>query len=129
MKGIGGLITGGVWKAAPVGEQPSLTLVCRQVMQLPSGDRHFIGHALQNGEGRAGTAGAKFDVESLQGVTASGRVYERSGRQSHDSDAGYVWRACARINAAHEWTDVTAAVWAAHLEACKRAAEGEGERP
>ena len=129
MKGIGGLITGGVWKAAPVGEQPSLTLVCWQVMQLPSGDRHFIGYGLQNEKGRAGAAGATFDVESLRGVTASGPVYELSGRQGHDSDAGYVWRACARINAAHEWTHVTAAGRAAHLEACTRAAEDERERP
>ncbi|MBA3597987.1 MAG: hypothetical protein H0W40_11525 [Methylibium sp.] len=127
MKDVLGLNIGGVWRTAPVGEQPSLTLARWQVMQLPHGERHLVGYALQNREGRVSSAVATLDAASLRGVTATGRVYALSGRPGHDSDAEYTWRAWARINAAHEWTDVTAEVWAAHLEACKRPDEGEGE--
>lgn len=129
MNGILGLITGGVWKTAPVSEQPSLTLARWQVMQLPDGDRHLVGYALQNMEGRASSAVATFDAALLRGVTSSGRVYELSGAPGHDSDAEYVWRAWARINEAPEWTDVTAEVWATHFEACKRPTGNEGELP
>ena len=118
-------MSGDVWKTAPVNEQPSLTLVRWQVMQLPNGDRHFVGYAVENKEGRASTAVATFDATSLKCVTASGRVYKLSGRPGHDGDAEYVWQAWRRINDAPDWTDITAQVWAAHVEARKPAAESD----
>ena len=124
MDKILGFIAGGVWRTAPVGEQPSLTLVRWQVVQLKNGDRHFVGHAVQNREGRASTAVQTFDPSSMRGSTKSGRVYELGGAPGYDSDAEYVWRAWSRINEAPDWTDVTSEVWAAHLEACRRNSGG-----
>ena len=125
MQDILDFMSGGVWKTVRVHEQPSLTLVRWQVMQLPNGDRHFVGYAVENKEGRASTAVTTFDATSLKGVTASGRVYKLSGRPGHDGDAENVWHAWTRIKEAPEWTDITAEVWAAHVEARKPAAESD----
>lgn len=123
---LGFISGGGIWTTPSVDEQPSLTLVRWQVMQLPTGERHFVGLAVENREGRVSTAVSTFDAASLRGITKSGRVYQLSGRPGHDGDAEYVWRAWARINQATEWADATAEVWAAHT-AAGRAGHGEDE--
>ena len=111
------LVTGGVWATAPVAEQPSLTLTQWQVLQLPNGERHFAGWAIQNREGRASSAIQVFDTASLRGITRSRRVYQLQGPSGCDDDADHVWRTWARINSQPEWVDVSGEVWAAYLDA------------
>lgn len=110
-------ISGGVWATYPVTEQPSLTLTQWQVLQLPNGERHFAGWAVQNREGRASSAIQIFDAASLRGISRSRRVYQLQGAPGCDDDAEHVWRTWARINCQPEWVDVSAAVWATHLNA------------
>lgn len=110
-------VSGGTWATCPVTEQPSLTLTQWQVLQLPSGERHFAGWAVQNREGRASSAIQIFDAANLRGITRSRRVYQLQGAPGCDDDAEHVWRTWARINSQPEWVDVSAAVWASHLEA------------
>ena len=112
---------GSVWKARPVTAQPSLTLVQWQVLQLPGGARHFSGWALENRDGRASSAIQTFDAASLRGITRSERVYQLQGPPGWHEDGDYVWRSWARINGQPEWVDVSAEVWAAHLEATRGA--------
>lgn len=109
--------TGGIWATHQVTEQPTLTLTQWQVLQLPNGERHFVGWAIQNREGRASSAIGVFDVASLRGITRSQRVYQLQGRSGCDDDADHVWRTWACINSQPEWVDVSGEVWAAHLEA------------
>ncbi|WP_448170639.1 hypothetical protein [Rhizobacter fulvus] len=106
-------VTGGVWKVANVTQQPSLTLVEWQVLELPNGNRHFSGWAVENREGRASSVIRTFDASLMKGVTASGRVYQLKGPPGEHSDAIYVWEKWARINSAQSWTDVSVEVWAA----------------
>ena len=115
---IAHLLNGGVWRVAAVSQQPSLTLVRWQVLQLPSGRRHFAGWAVQNREGRASTAIVEFDAASMCGVTASGRVYQLDGPPGEDSEGTYVWQAWSRINDELVWADVSKEVWA-----CKSASD------
>lgn len=120
------LITdGSVWKVRPVTAQPSLTLVQWQVLQLPGGARHFSGWALENREGRASSAIQTFDAASLRGITRSERVYQLQGPPGWHDDGDYVWRSWTRINSQPEWVDVSAEVWAAHLEATRGGGQSE----
>jgi len=109
-------VSGGTWATYTVTEQPSLTLTQWQVLQLPNGERHFAGWAVQNREGRASSAIQIFDAANLRGITRSRRVYQLQGAPGCDDDAEHVWRTWARINAQPEWADVSVEVWAAHLE-------------
>lgn len=104
-----------VWTTTPVEAQPSLTLVNWQVMQLPDGDRHFVGYAPQNREGRTSSAIVEMDLERLQGVTSTGRVYQLIGPSGWNTDAEYVWRRWVVINQVTQWEDVSKEVWSAHL--------------
>jgi hypothetical protein len=104
-----------VWATVPVSDQPELTLVNWQVLQLPDGDRHFVGYVVENREGRVSSPIVKFDPASLRGITKTRRVYQLRGLPDVDSDGEYVWRAWIRINDVADWTDVTADVWDAHL--------------
>ena len=108
-----------VWSVEGITEQPQLTLVQWQVMCVPNGDRHFVGYATANREGRASSAIRRFDVALLRGITRSGRVYQLSGRPGWNSDAEYTWHRWAARDEVTDWTDVTAEVWSAH-ELAKR---------
>jgi hypothetical protein len=104
-----------VWTTTPVDAQPSLTLVNWQVMQLPDGDRHFVGYSPQNREGRTSSAIVEMDLERLQGVTSTGRVYQLIGTPGWNTDAEYVWRRWIAINDVPQWEDVSKEVWSDHL--------------
>ena len=110
-------ITGGVWATYPVTEQPSLTLTQWQVLQRPNGERHFVGWAVQNREGRVSSVIQIFDAASLRGITRSRRVYQLQGPPGCDDDAEHVWSTWTRINSEPEWVGISAEVWAAHLNA------------
>lgn len=100
------------WLIAPVEDEPETSLAQWQVMELPNGDRHFVGYAVEDREGRASSAVVVLDTATMCGVTASGRVYRLQGRPGYHADAEYTWRRWARINGASEWKDVSAEVWA-----------------
>lgn len=104
----------GVWQVAPVAAQSHVVLVRWQVMQLPSGERMFVGYAANIGEGRTSSAVVTFDVVALRGVTKSGRVYELEGPPGYDEDALHVWLAWLDINHHADWTEVTQSVWEEH---------------
>lgn len=110
------LAAGGVWRVASVSQQPSLTLVRWKIFQLANDERHFCGWAVQNREGRASTAIQAFDVSSMRGQTASGRVYQLYGPPGEDSEGLHVWNTWARINSAESWTDVSREVWKRHQQ-------------
>src|SRR5687767_11445644 len=101
-----------VWTIAPVADQPEATLTDWQVMELPNGDRHLVGYAVEEREGRASSAVDTFDLAAMRAVTSSGRVYQLKGRPGWNKDAEYVWKRWLRINEAASFVDVTASVWA-----------------
>ena len=55
------LIETSVWQATPLSERPVIELERWQVMQLPNGDRHFVGWNMTEGEGRASSKIVEFD--------------------------------------------------------------------
>lgn len=106
-----------IWSVNPVADEPETQLAAWQVMEVPDGSRHLVGYALNAREGRVSTAVQQFDAERLRAVTRSGRVYELVGRPGCDSDADYVWALWRSLNKVEAFTDVTEAVWAAHVVA------------
>lgn len=104
-----------VWRTRPIEEQGSLTLQSWRVVELLNGNRHLVGYCLENLEGRVSSTIQAFDPESLRAVTGSGRVYTLRGRPGANADAEYVWNRWVAVNAASEWTDVSASVWNEHL--------------
>jgi hypothetical protein len=101
------LVSGGIWRTAPVSQSPQIVLESWTIRQLANGDRHFVGWNCTDHEGRASSKIVTFDPTSLRGVTRSGRVYELRGRPGHDRDAEHVWASWLRINGKPAWTDVT----------------------
>lgn len=102
-----------VWTIASVEDEPETTLTNWQVLELPNGDRHLVGYAVEDREGRVSSSVQAFDRESLCAVTSSGRVYRLKGRPGVDKDAECVWRTWARINQALQFTDISSAIWTA----------------
>ena len=106
------LIESSVWSVAPVSEQPEIDLEAWQVMQLPNGDRHFVGWNSTDREGRASSTILAFDAGTCRGRTRSGRVYQLCGRTGHDGDGLHTWQRWMRMNGATACVDVSAEVQA-----------------
>lgn len=87
-----------VWKVGNITQEPEVVLIQWSVLQLPCGDRHFVGWNLILGEGRVSSAIQEFDKTTLTGKTRSGRIYKLDGPSGHNNDAQYVWAAWCRIN-------------------------------
>jgi len=104
-----------IWRTSPVSKQSSLTLESWKVLELPDGDRHLVGHCVENREGRVSSVVRKIDLSSLRAVTGRGRVYALRGRPGGNLDAEYVWQRWVELNAVSSWTDVTESVWEEHL--------------
>ena len=102
-----------VWTVAPVTLQPSITLLDWQVMQLDNGDRHLVGYARENSEGRVSMGVVAFDFATPRAVTSSGSMYQLKGPPGRDRDAVYTWHRWVDINAAGRFDDVTHEVWQA----------------
>lgn len=110
-----------VWTIAEVSDEPETTLTNWQVIELPNGDRHLVGYAIEAREGRVSSFVEFFDQASLRAVTSSGRTYQLEGRPGIDRDGEYVWRRWARINHATEFKDVSAEVWERRIaEQCRQ---------
>jgi len=104
------IIQASVWSATPVSARPEIELQCWQVMQLPNGNRHFVGWNATEGEGRASSRIVAFDAATARGRTSSGRVHELSGRTGRDGDGLHTWGRWMRINSVTDFTDVSAEV-------------------
>lgn len=109
---IEAIIEASVWSATPVADQPEIELARWQVMQLPNGDRHFVGWNATEGEGRASSKIVEFDPLTRRGRTTSGRVYQLRGQTGHDGDGSHTWGRWMRNNGAVAFEDVSAAVQA-----------------
>lgn len=101
------IIETSVWSASSLTEVPEIELTRWQVMQLPHGDRHFVGWNATEREGRASSKIVEFDATTRRGRTRSGRVYQLRGRAGHDGDGAYTWGRWMKLNAATECTDVS----------------------
>lgn len=104
-----------LWLTTPVTQQPSLTLKDWSVIELPDGERHFVGYCVENCEGRVSSPIKSVDPHTLRGSTSTGRVYQLRGEPGHHSDAQYVlsnWLAMYKLCT---WTDLSDALWLVHL--------------
>ena len=81
-------------------------------MQLPNGERHFIGWNVTEREGRVSSKIVEFDAVTRRGRTGSGRFYQLRGRSCHDGDGVYTWERWMKFNNAVACTDVSAEVQA-----------------
>jgi hypothetical protein len=84
-------------------------------MQLPDGERHFIGYCLENNEGRVSSPVLDLVKETLLATTSTGRIYLLSGAPGHNSDAMYVWDQWIKIYSIESWSDITDSVWNEHI--------------
>lgn len=105
------------WAIRPVNEQPELTLDPWSIYELPDGDRHFVGWVIENQAGRVSSRIDEFDVKTMCGVTATGRVYNLRGHPAGSCDAEYTWHLWRGINDVETFVDVSSAVWAEHKNA------------
>ena len=96
-----------VWQAKPLSERPVIELERWQVMQLPNGDRHFVGWNMTEGEGRASSKIVEFDPATCCGRTAALRVYVLTGRTALDRDGAHCWRRWMRVSGVADCTDVS----------------------
>lgn len=106
-----------VWTTIPVTDQPELTLDGWSIFELPDGDCHFVGWAIENREGRVSSRIDEFDVKTMCGVTSTGRVYKLQGIPGINSDAEYTWNRWRRINDVDTFVDVSRTVWSEHKNA------------
>jgi hypothetical protein len=110
-----------VWPIAPVEDEPSTTLLRWKVWTCwPGEERHLVGWAVEDREGRVSSAVLEFDVCTLRAKTRSGRVYQLRGKPGHDRDAAYVWSWWTEVNRVERCRDVTEEVWADHQVAKTR---------
>lgn len=87
-----------IWRTISVEQQPEITLIQWQIVELPDGKRHFNGYAVQNREGRVSSTIVDFDSATMRGRTTSGRIYELSGSSGNSSDGDYVLDRWLAIN-------------------------------
>ena len=106
------IIEASVWSATSLTEVPEIELTRWQVMQLPHGDRHFVGWNVTEREGRVSSKIVEFDAATRRGRTCSGRVYQLRGPAGHDGDGAYTWGRWMRANAVVDCTDVSQKVQA-----------------
>lgn len=96
-----------VWRTTLVEDQPEVRLADWAIMELPDGDRHFVGRELGGDPGRVSSKIETFDRATMRGVTRSGRVYALVGSSGLRPDAIYVWNQWCAINKIDASTDVS----------------------
>ena len=106
------IIETSVWSASSLTDIPQIELTSWQVMQLPNGDRHFVGWNVTEREGRVSSKIIEFDAATRCGRTSSGRVYQLRGPTGHDGDGAYTWSRWMQRNGAVDCTDVSQEVQA-----------------
>lgn len=103
-----------VWETIPVTDQPTLTLERWSIYELADGDRHLVGWAIENREGRVSSRIEQFDISTMCGVTSTGRVYKLDGRPGVNMDAEYTWDNWRAINDVLSFVNVSQVIWAQH---------------
>jgi len=103
-----------VWEIASVTEQPETTLTDWAIFELPNGNRHLSGWAVEDREGRVSSHIQEFDINNLRAVTESGRVYQLCGSPGTNADADYTWNRWKQINEVEACLDVAREVWKEH---------------
>lgn len=106
-----------IWTTAAITEQPELTLESWSIFELPGGERHLVGRAIENSEGRVSSCVENFDIKTMRAMTSSGRVYNLRGRPGHNSDAEYTWNRWRAINDIRDFVNVSSELWNKHLSA------------
>lgn len=99
-----------VWETTSIIETPEIELAYWQIYECSDNGlttRHFVGFNLTEAEGRVSSAIKIFDMSTMRGITASGRVYALIGDPSEDPDASYVWAHWQQINRITEYKNVT----------------------
>lgn len=96
-----------IWRVAPAGEEPDISLLDWRILETNSGSRHFVGRDQVDYTGRVSSAVSLFDPISLRGSTRSGRVYQLIGPGGWAEDAQYVWERWCELNDVTSYTDVT----------------------
>ena len=106
------IIEASFWSATSPTEVPQVELTNWQVMQLPDGERHFVGWNVTECEGRVSSKIVAFDAAARCGRTGSGRVYQLRGPAGLDGDGAYTWGRWMRANAMVDCVDVSDVVQA-----------------
>jgi hypothetical protein len=107
-----------IWTVASVDAEPKLALCQWRILEATYADpdepatRHFIGCTVERLSGRVSSAIQVIDLETLRGVTDSGRVYELKGVPGQNLEAEYLWTVWGRVYGVSSWTDVTRLVFA-----------------
>lgn len=101
------ILDASVWSVPNPDAQPEIILKRWQVMQLPNGDRHFVGWNAGDREGRASTKIISFDPVKRRGKTVSGREYELDGQTGRDGDGMHTWSRWLKVNGTKEFVDVS----------------------
>lgn len=118
-----------IWTVQAISSEPTTSLARWRVMELPDGDRHLVGYAVEAREGRTSSPIRRFDVGCMRAVTNSGHVYQLVGRPGADSDADYVWATWQRVNEVTEFADVSMQVWNLHLAIADSPIDDPGPQP
>jgi len=92
---------------ASVDVQPRVTLERWRVRETGLGQRHFVGHCVEDHEGRVSSAIQSFDITTGVGVTSSGRQYLLSGWPCFDGEAECIWWRIAEQYGISETKDVS----------------------
>lgn len=118
-----------IWRPIPVHYQSSLTLQKWAIVELRDKTRHFIGYCIENCEGRVSSEIESFDVNTLTGITCTGRIYKLFGEPGLDEDAQYVWNAWKTAYQIADFEEITKTVWLAHLSSNTVLEDGDATSP
>lgn len=99
-----------MWATLPVEDEPVVTIIDWRIFEVSvSGrkTRHFVGYSTKESEGRVSSAIQNFDINTMKGITNSGRVYQLSGNPYYNKEASYVWDYWKRLNEVEDEKDIT----------------------
>ena len=103
-----------IYKPAPADAVPAITLSAWRVYRIKSKLRklnngvHLVGRNEAVGDGRVSSALKKWNPETREGITRSGRVYTLVGEPGGSLDAAHVWSIWCKVNKVTSIQDVTA---------------------
>lgn len=101
-----------IWPTASIAMKPEIILSEWRIFEVKLSDgtkitRHFVGYSVGDRAGQVSSPIKKFDPETMQGITASGRVYKLLGESGWDADAEHTWCRWKSINRITDDVDVS----------------------
>jgi hypothetical protein len=99
-----------VWSPASVDIEPELSLLSWRVVQTERGERHFVGIRPDTTHARVSSAIREFEMDSMIGVSASGRRYRLVGPPGWTDDSAYLLMAWCLTYDVRTCCDVTAEI-------------------